>query len=77
MPTNATAFLAAGDGINILLPSRIVDEADYALAVAPIPAGKQAVAVIVRTEDGHQATFGLPRITAQGWTTSFTELRSP
>ncbi|MCP5030554.1 MAG: hypothetical protein GY939_02050, partial [Actinomycetia bacterium] len=42
MPTNATAFLAAGDGINILLPSRIVDEADYALAVAPIPAGKQA-----------------------------------
>ncbi|MGB5756588.1 MAG: hypothetical protein WBM50_06710 [Acidimicrobiales bacterium] len=67
IPNGATAELVDPEQDRIQLPTTAVAGTTYSIAVAPIPAGKQAPVVVVSDGAGTRTTIGLPWIPADGW----------
>ncbi|MEM9654429.1 MAG: hypothetical protein AAGA65_20215 [Actinomycetota bacterium] len=69
IPIGATAELHTPANDKIALPTVEVEATTYSIAVAPIPAGKQASIITVTDSTGSQTLVGLPWAPETGWST--------
>lgn len=77
IPNDAVAELVDPERNRIPLPTVAVAGTTYSIAVAPIPAGKQASVIIVRYADGTETNIGLPWIPTSGWSTASLAYTTP
>ena len=68
VPGNAQSVSIISAGAEpIILPISMLDDTRTQLAVAPIPARRDAAVISVLLADGTESTIGLPRIPERGW----------